>query len=154
MDVYTFKKPLDVKLLISAVNHNLNDMALNRDKKSILLVDDDVTLLHAMNSWLSEKYTVFMANSGMNAVSFLAKTSVDLILLDYEMPIVSGLQVFEMLKSEPSTKDIPVIFLTAKNDKNTIVKVLSAKPDRYLLKTLPPKELLKSIDEFFMWNNL
>ncbi len=154
MDVYTFKKPLDVKLLISAVNHNLNDMALNRDKKSILLVDDDVTLLHAMNSWLSEKYTVFMANSGMNAVSFLAKTSVDLVLLDYEMPIVSGLQVFEMLKSEPSTKDIPVIFLTAKNDKNTIVKVLSAKPDRYLLKTLPPKELLKSIDEFFMWNNL
>lgn len=154
LGVYTFKKPLDVKLLIAAINRNMTDIALNRDHKSILLVDDDPTLLHAMNSWLSEKYTVFMANSGMNAISFLSRTSVDLILLDYEMPVVSGLQVFEMLKGEPSTKDIPVIFLTGKNDKNTIVKVLAAKPERYLLKSLPPKDLLKSIDEFFMWNNL
>ena len=67
----------------------------------------------------------------------------------FRSPVADGLQVFQMLKSEPSTANIPVIFLTAKDDKETVMKVLAAKPEKYLLKTLPPEELLKSVDNFF-----
>ena len=119
------------------------------DKRRILVVDDDSVMLRTMNNWLSKKYDVFMANSGMNAISLLAKQHVDLILLDYEMPVISGLQVFEMLQSESATADIPVIFLTAKDDKDTVMKVLSVKPAKYLLKTMPTEELMKSIENFF-----
>ncbi len=118
-------------------------------KKRILVVDDDGVMLRAMNNWLSKKYEVFLANSGMNAITLLSQRKVDLILLDYEMPVASGLQVFEMLKNESSTAEIPVIFLTGKDDKDTVMKVLSSKPKKYLLKTLPPEELVEAVDSFF-----
>ena len=112
-------------------------------------MDDDGVMLRAMNNWLSKKYEVFLANSGMNAITLLSQRKVDLILLDYEMPVASGLQVFEMLKNESSTAEIPVIFLTGKDDKDTVMKVLSSKPKKYLLKTLPPEELVEAVDSFF-----
>nr|MCR5100441.1 response regulator [Butyrivibrio sp.] len=80
---------------------------------------------------------------------FLAKNMVDLILLDYEMPVTNGPQVLEMLRSEPSTSTIPVMFLTAKGDKESVLKVVALKPEKYLLKTMPPAELISTIDEFF-----
>lgn len=142
-----FTRPVNVKDVITKLNTLHTDGAEN--KKRILVVDDDGVLLRTMKNWLSKKYEVFMANSGLNAISLLAKESVDLILLDYEMPVASGLQVFEMLKSDDKTRDIPVIFLTAKDDKETVMKVLAAKPEKYLLKTMPPEQLVKAVDDFF-----
>lgn len=144
-----FNRPVNIKDIIARLNILIVDDEKFGGRKRILVVDDDSIILRSMNNWLSKKYEVFMANSGMNAISLLGKNHVDLILLDYEMPIVSGLQVFEMLKAEGSTANIPVIFLTAKDDKETVMKVLASKPEKYLLKTLPPEDLLKSIDDFF-----
>ena len=66
------------------------------------------------------------------------------------MPIVNGPQVLEMLRTEPSTKDIPVMFLTAKNDKESLMSVIGLRPEKYLLKTMPSNELIKNIDDFFI----
>ncbi|MBQ7160066.1 MAG: response regulator [Treponema sp.] len=138
--------------VINRLNILITEEGEFHGKKRILVVDDDSTMLRTMNNWFSSKYEVFMANSGMNAISLLAQKKVDLILLDYEMPVVSGLQVFEMLKSEVATASIPVIFLTSKDDKETVMKVLAAKPEKYLLKTRPAEELIKSVDDFFRGN--
>ena len=126
-------------------------MAVDREnaKKHILVVDDDPTMLRTLKLWLSDKYRVYMANSGMNAISLLAKKPVDLILLDYEMPVANGPQVLSMIRSEATTKDTPVMFLTAKNDKESVMSVMDLKPEKYLLKTMPPEQLLKNIDDFF-----
>ena len=102
-----------------------------------------------IKSLLDKNYRVYMANSGMNAITFLANNKVDLILLDYEMPVISGAKVLEMIRSEVATADIPVMFLTSKNDKESVMQVLSLKPEKYLLKTMPPEEWLSNIDEFF-----
>ena len=118
-------------------------------KKRILVVDDDGTMLRTIKSWLSDKYQVFMVNSGMAAITFLAKNEIDLILLDYEMPITTGPQVLEMLRSEENTAKIPVMFLTNKGDKESVMNVLGLKPEKYLLKTMSKSELLGQIDEFF-----
>ena len=73
----------------------------------------------------------------------------DLILLDYEMPVTPGPKVMEMLRSESTTKDIPVIFLTGKSDKESVVQVLNLKPEGYILKSVTQNELIEKIAEFF-----
>ena len=118
-------------------------------KKKILIVDDDPAMTRMIKNLLSEKYNVFMAGSGMNAITFLARNMVDLILLDYEMPVISGAKVLEMIRSEAATSMIPVMFLTGKSDKQTVMEVLALKPVKYLLKSMPPMEWMKEIDSFF-----
>ncbi|MCH5290513.1 MAG: response regulator [Treponema sp.] len=144
-----FTRPVLMKDVINRLNTLIIDEDDFTGHKRILVVDDDEIMLRTMKNWLSKKYDVFMANSGVNAISFLSQNHVDLILLDYEMPVASGLQVFEMIKNEPKTEHIPVIFLTSKDDRETVMKVLSAKPEKYLLKTMAPEALVKSVDDFF-----
>ncbi len=156
-----FKRPVNSSDLIAQLNiicsdhaYDSVDGAMNNidekpNKKSILLVDDDSVLLRSMQTWLSISYNVFIASSGTNTISFLRQRKVDLILLDYAMPGLSGLEVFQILKSDPETADIPVIFLTAKDDKDTVMKVLSVKPANYLLKPIPPTILRQTVGEFF-----
>ena len=145
----TFERPVNNKELISELNAVVSMGEHGTLDKSILVVDDDPTMVRMIKSLLSEKYKVYMANSGMNAITLLLKNQVDLILLDYEMPVVDGAQVLEMLHSETATKDIPVIMLTAKDDKESVMKVLELKPEKYLLKSMPPNMWVKEIDDFF-----
>ncbi len=146
----TYLRPLNVKELADYL-HNMAEEECEAAmmKKSILVVDDDGTMLRTLKLWLSDKYKVFMANSGMNAITLLAKNKVDLILLDYEMPVANGPQVLQMIRSEETTRTTPVMFLTAKNDKDSVVSVMELKPEKYLLKTMPPDQLMGAIDEFF-----
>ena len=146
----TFMRPVNIKELGDQIDEIQNEESRRKNKKKILIVDDDGTMLRTMKSWLSEKYQVYMVNSGMAAITFLTKNQVDLILLDYEMPITSGPQVLEMLRTDPDMKSIPVMFLTIKADKHSVLTGLSLKPESYLLKTMPKKDLLKNIDDFFM----
>lgn len=143
-----FNRPVNMQDVIARLEGEFNSGSTYTTKKSILVVDDDGVMLRTMNNWFAKKYEVFLANSGTNAISVLAQHHVDLILLDYEMPVVSGLQVFEMIRNEPSTAKIPVIFLTGKDDKETVLKVVSAKPEKYLLKTMPAEALIKAVDDF------
>ncbi len=144
-----FERPVNVKELARKMQDVVASEEVRLQKKKILVVDDDGTMLRTIKSWLSDKYQVFMVNSGTAAITFLAKNQVDLILLDYEMPVVTGPKVLEMLRSEPSTSEIPVMFLTVKGDKESVMQVISLKPEKYLLKTMPPAELIANIDEFF-----
>lgn len=146
---FAFSRPVNMKDVINKVNVAIeNEFVSTPGVKKILVVDDDGVMLRTMKMWLAG-YDVYMANSGMNAIQLLAKTKVDLILLDYEMPAASGLQVFEMLKSDEKTANIPVIFLTSKDDKDTVMKVLAAKPEKYLLKSMKGEDLVKAVDDFF-----
>ena len=145
-----FERPLDMNALLDTVESYLSEEAVHERRKSILIVDDDVSYMSMIFDWLKDKYRVSMANSGMQAITWLAKNHADLILLDYEMPITPGPQVLEMIRSEAQTSDIPVMFLTGKNDKESIMKVLSLKPVDYLLKTIDRPGLHEKVDRFFL----
>ena len=144
------ERPLEMDKLLSEVSGFLDEEAAFARRKRILIVDDDMSYMKMIYDWLKGQYRVSMAGSGMQAITWLAKNSADLILLDYEMPVTSGPQVLEMIKSEPQTADIPVMFLTGKNDKESIVKVLALKPADYLLKTIDRKGLTEKLEHFFM----
>ena len=145
----TYTRPVDLAELIKRLQKEGEAVDKLKEFKSILIVDDDATALRSMKSLLSTHYKILVASSGMNAITILAKNKVDLILLDFEMPIVNGPKVLEMIRSDPNTANIPVMFLTAKGDKRSIMEVLRFKPEKYLLKTMLPKDILDSIDEFF-----
>ena len=91
-----------------------------------------------------------MANSGLRAIKWLGSNKVDLILLDYEMPVTDGPQVLEMLRSDEETKGIPVIFLTGKDDKESVMSVLALKPEGYVLKTSGKNEIVNTVSKFFV----
>ncbi len=152
--IYTiFTRPVDNAEYISTVKEYLKKVSLGEFRKSILVVDDDPNYLALVREWLKDDYKVFMANSGLQAIKWLGKNTVDLILLDHEMPVTSGPQVLEMLRSDEETKGIPVMFLTGKSDKESVMAVVALKPEGYFLKTIHREELLEKMKEFFILHN-
>ncbi|MDD6446138.1 MAG: response regulator [Lachnospiraceae bacterium] len=142
-----FERPVDVKVSAKKIDSYLKIYG-KHVKKKILVVDDSGAVLRSVKAWLEEKYQVILANSGAMAIKYLATNRPDLVLLDYEMPVVDGRQVLEMMRTEMEFSNIPVIFLTSKNDKESIMKVMELKPEGYILKSTPPKQILQEIDIF------
>lgn len=143
------ERPFDMKDLVAEIKKLSNLDEERKKRKHILLVDDDVTFLKMMQDWLSGTYTVTIARSGMQAITYIANHTPDLILLDYDMPITSGPQVMEMIRSEPNSTDIPIIFLTGKSDRESVMKVMQLKPQGYLLKNMNKTDILKAVGDFF-----
>ena len=151
-----FTRPFDMKLLISNMQQLCEADAERKKGKHILLIDDDLMYLKTVQSWLSPKYRTTSARSGMQAITYIAGHVPDLILLDYEMPITTGPQVMEMIRSEPASGSIPIIFLTGKSDKESVMRVMALKPQGYMLKSMPKETILETIDNFFKtkkWTN-
>ena len=144
-----YLRPINAAELVTAVIESLENDG-KQAKKKILVVDDSGAMLRNVKGWLGDKYEVTLANSGTMAIKYLSLDRPDLILLDYEMPIVSGKTIFEMIRSEADFASIPVVFLTGQNDKQTIMEVLELKPDGYLLKSMEPAEIIKAVDDFFL----
>ena len=143
-----FQRPINVSEVVGAITTYVKEHG-KQNKKKILVVDDSGTMLRNVKGWLEENYRVTLANSGAMAIKYLATNRPDLVLLDYEMPIVDGKQVLEMIRSEMEFEDIPVIFLTNKGDRETIMNVMALKPQGYLLKSMEPEKIVESIDTFF-----
>ena len=145
----TFNRPLDNDEFVATVKEVFGKIEKGDFKKSILIIDDDPQYAALVRDWLKATYRVSMAASGLQGIKWLGKNAVDLILLDFEMPVTSGPRVLEMLRSEPETKSIPVIFLTGRGDKESVMEVVSLKPEGYLLKTITREKLIREVDDFF-----
>ena len=143
-----FFRPIDVKEVAEAVTDYVSAFG-KHIKKKILVVDDSGAMLRNVKGWLEESYQVILANSGAMAIKYLAMNRPDLVLLDYEMPVVDGRQVLEMIRTETEFADIPVIFLTGKGDRESVMQVMELKPEGYLLKTMKPADIIKAVNDFF-----
>ena len=145
---HVFQRPIDIKYVVQKIDEYIKNYG-RHVKKKILVVDDSGAMLRNIKGWLEDQYQVILANSGAMAIKYLATNRPDLVLLDYEMPVVDGSQVLEMIRTETEFSDIPVIFLTSKNDKESILKVMALKPEGYLLKTMEPNKIVQEINDFF-----
>lgn len=130
-------------------SHNSKDTGKNSQQKHILIVDDDVVFLRMMTNALKDTYKVSVAKSGTSAISLLGRELPDLMLLDYEMPVLDGPQMLQLIQSEEQYRDIPVFFLTAQTDPGTVKRALVLKPVGYILKSSGQNVILKRINEFF-----
>lgn len=123
------------------------------EKLKILVVDDSEFMRSRIVKLLEESYDLTEAGSSISAIKKIAKNRPNLILLDYEMPVCDGRQALEMIRSDEDIADIPVMFLTGRGDKESVKKVMSLKPEGYLLKTMPDEAIKKNIDDFFARRN-
>ena len=114
-------------------------------KKHILVVDDDRTVLKMLKTALELNYDVTTMASGAMVDKLLDAKKVDLIILDYEMPIETGADVFRRIKKKPGAANIPVCFLTGVSDRTKIMEVMSLKPHGYILKPIDMDMLTSTI---------
>jgi CheY-like chemotaxis protein len=141
-----FTRPIDIVKVVETISSYVTHY--NQQKK-ILVVDDSGTMLRSVKDWLEDKYNVYLANSAAMAIKYLSTSKPDLVLLDYEMPVVDGKQVLEMIRTESEFADVPVMFLTNKSGKESFENVKHLRPEGYLLKSMSTSQIIGAVNEFF-----
>jgi len=116
-----------------------------RKKQTLLAVDDTLANIDVVKGVLAQDYLVQVALSGKVALKIIEKKKPDLILLDIMMPEMDGYEVCQILKSQASTKDIPIIFLTAKAQAEDETKGLSMGAVDYITKPISPPILKERV---------
>ena len=147
-----FKRIPSIKLESYTINTDelLELMEKNDTKrKHILVVDDEPIILRSIKLWLGDDFDLSLVNSGETAIEFLDMHPVDLVLLDYKMPTMDGPAVLEAIRNDKRLSNLPVIFLTANNDRQSVINVMQLKPDGYILKSKSPDEIKEAVIDFF-----
>ena len=136
----TFKKPLNIMELGDTLNHSIFGNS-DEDTVRILVIDDDSTMLHFVEQLISSSYTVYLANSGESALSFLKNNRVDLILLDIRMPNMDGFETIVHIRKLKNFETTPIVFFTANDDLEAEAKCLSAGGADFIRKPFLPEVL-------------
>ena len=114
--------------------------------KNILIVDDDEMILKMAEYILEQEgYDVVKALSGMSCLEYLKHTKPDLILLDVEMPVMSGIQTMEIMKANEEFQKIPVMFITATADVETVAAAGRLGVADYIKKPFMPQDLVDRV---------
>ena len=118
--------------------------------KKILAVDDEKHIVRLVQVNLERAgYQVVTANDGKEALQKVAEENPDLVVLDVMMPYMDGFEVLQNLRRNPSTRDIPVVMLTAKAQDADVFKGWQSGVDCYLTKPFNPMELLSFVKRIF-----
>ncbi len=108
------------------------------NKKKIVMADDEPGIRQLASLWLRETtaggYEVFEASDGAEAVRLAVEKQPDLVLLDVMMPGMNGFEACRLLKENPATAAIPVVFLTGKGEEDMIEKGIEVGGDAYIIK--------------------
>lgn len=117
---------------------------------TILVVDDDDMNLKMAEFILKKDMKdlkVLLADSGLKAIDTLQREKVDLVLLDFQMPVMNGLKTLEMIRKREDMKDVAVIFLTASSDRDTVIKAGMMGVADYIKKPFMPQDLLDRVGQ-------
>ena len=113
---------------------------------TVLIVDDNSTNIKVIAITLrSQDYKLVIATNGNNAVEMVEKTRPDLVLLDIMMPGMDGYEVCKIIKSKKENENIPVLFLTALDEKENLVKGFEAGGVDYITKPFNKDELISRV---------
>ena len=118
----------------------------------ILVVDDEEMNLKMVEYILQQEgYDVVKAISGMSCLDYLKYNKPDLILLDVEMPVMSGIQTLEVLRANEDYKSLPVMFLTASADTDTVAAAGRLGVLSYVKKPFMPQDLLDRVQKILRY---
>ena len=120
---------------------------MDNKKNLVILVDDNPTNLRIGKNVLSEKYTVATAPSAAKLFGLLENNHPEVILLDIDMPEMDGYEAIKVLKSNPSTKNIPVIFLTGLSESQDEEKGRILGAVDFIIKPFDPSALIACIEK-------
>jgi DNA-binding response OmpR family regulator len=118
-------------------------------KKKILVVEDEESLLKLESILLTSKgYEVRGVSNGQAALDAIAEESPDLVLLDIMLPEMDGFEVCRRIKSDPGTKEIPIIMLTAKKSREDMARGEKVGADWYITKPFKSAMVIETIQRF------
>jgi len=118
-----------------------------KKKKNILVVDDMFPILTMIRSLLRAEFQVLPANSGKDAIAFLQRSDlqIDLVMLDLDMPGMSGFELLREIKNDPKWRHLPVIILTGNADLDSVVRAAQGGAMDYILKPFTEEILKKKV---------
>ncbi len=115
-------------------------------KKVLLVEDSEVDRKIIENTLTKNGYHLFLAPTGEAGLELARKSKPNLIILDYMLPGMNGLDVCKSLKAHPDTKDIPILFLTCVDTPKNIIDCFEIGAENYLVKPITPKLLLTQVE--------
>jgi two-component system, OmpR family, alkaline phosphatase synthesis response regulator PhoP len=116
--------------------------------KKVLVVDDEIHIVHVVAIKLRNNgYEVITADNGASAYELACREKPDIVVTDFQMPIMSGLELVEKLRQNESTRDIPVIMLTARSFAIDDELKERLQISETLSKPFSPKELLRYVED-------
>jgi DNA-binding response OmpR family regulator len=123
---------------------------MSDDKVRVLLIEDDPRVRQLYELVLTmEEYDVIVAVNGEEGLQKSEEELPDLIFLDLRIPKISGLDLLQMMRNNPKTKDIPVVILSNYDDEATISKGLELGAREYIIKSrITPKDLPTKVEEY------
>lgn len=145
--VITLSLPLSSKLDESNDGDEFEQSVADENKSLILIVDDNPEIADFISQTLNRKYRCEVAHNGKMGLEMARKDSPDLIVADVMMPIMDGLEMSSRIKKNIPTSTIPIILLTAKDDKNTEMESISLNVDAFIPKPFDPDLLLSRIEQ-------
>lgn len=120
-------------------------MGAGYGRKRILAVDDAAFTLSRITDALGKHYEMITVNSGTRALKYLDKNKPDLILLDIRMPVKDGFEILREIRSMEDRADIPIIMLTAMEDRQSVMRGIELGICDYVLKPFAPDDLLERV---------
>lgn len=117
------------------------------EKMKILAVDDNIINLATIEQELKDKYEVITVNSGARAIRYLNKDKPDLVLLDVQMALMDGIETLKEMRTMENGATIPVIMLTSKKDKETVIEGSKLGILDYVVKPFDTQDLQSRIDK-------
>ena len=112
----------------------------------ILVVDDDLFILEMIRLMLQDRFEILTASDGQRGLEIARTDKIDLVILDWMMPGTDGLSVLVTMKSDESTRDIPVVFLTGKTGQSDINRAYAHGAAGYIVKPFKKSDLLEKIN--------
>ncbi|MHC4149555.1 MAG: response regulator [Planctomycetota bacterium] len=117
-------------------------------QRRVLVVDDEIHIIHVVAIKLRNNgYEVIAAENGAEALKLACEDKPDIIVTDFQMPVMTGLELVRQLRSNEATRDVPVIMLTARGFAVEDKEVKDLEISEFLSKPFSPKELLRCIED-------
>lgn len=125
------------------------------DRGRILVIDDDAALRAAVRIVLGDVgFDVLEAENGADGVALAAASKPDLVITDWEMPVMDGYETIRRIRSEGATATLPVVMLTSRSHSNDIVRALAAGAQDFVIKPFKREEFLARIEQQLRWRRL
>jgi two-component system chemotaxis response regulator CheY len=117
----------------------------------ILIVDDFSTMRKIIRNILTQLgfKNILEADDGTTALEILKKEKVDLIISDWNMPKMNGLELLKAVRSDETIKDIPFVMVTAEAQKENILEAIKYKVNQYIVKPFTPETLKEKLEKVF-----
>ncbi|WP_312475984.1 response regulator [Neobacillus sp.] len=116
-------------------------------KKILLAEDEEILRMLIVDTFEEKDYLIDEAEDGQEALNYIEKNDYDLIILDYMMPIFTGLEVIQKVKCQEEKKNTKILMLSAKSQQSEQEKVLKAGAGYFMSKPFSPIQLLEKVEE-------